>query len=99
MVQDWIYSVCMFVFAVALVPQIVEGFRRRAGAVSLWTSVPTSLALSALAITVWTSGYRFGAAMQSLCAWLWFVLVLQRMAWGGKPRRHEGHEAGRQIEC
>jgi hypothetical protein len=78
MVQDWIYSACMVVFVVALLPQVLVGVRY-GQTVSLWASVPTAIALYVLAGTVYTSGYVVGCLMQSCCAALWSVLAVQRI--------------------
>jgi len=85
MIQDAIYSVCMAVFVIAMVPQVLDGFRRRVGTVSLWTSVPTALTLCVLAVTVGTTGYVYGCVMQAVCAALWFELAFQRIAFGPPP--------------
>ena len=84
MIQDWVYASCMVVFIVALLPQVAEG-ARHGQTISLWTSIPTALALYVLACTVYTSGYVYGCLVQTSCAGVWTVLAIERFISGPPP--------------
>jgi len=40
--QDAVIMVVTFIFSLALIPQVIEGFKKKQGAITLWTSFPTT---------------------------------------------------------
>jgi len=80
--QDWVMGACVGVFLVALVPQVIQGFRWRAGFVTWPTSLLTGLCCCALGVCLWTLGARLTAALDMATGGLWLVLLAQRLIYG-----------------
>ena len=80
--QDAVLTACNVVFAYALVPQLVEGFRRRVGGVTIQTAALTTLALATIAACYFTLTLPFAGVLTTLAALCWAGLLVQRLAYG-----------------
>ena len=80
--QDWVMGGCVGIFMVALLPQVVQGFRWRAGFVTWPTSLLTGLCCCALGVCLWTLGARLTAVLDAAMGGLWLVLLAQRLIYG-----------------
>ena len=74
---------------VALLPQVIAGFRWRAGFVTWPTSLLTGLCCCALGVCLWTLGARLTAALDAATGGLWLVLLAQRLVYGA-PKQGAG---------
>lgn len=82
-VRDIILTVCSVAFGYALVPQVIHGFREKAGTVTIQTSAITGSALFAVPGVYFSLELWFAAAACAVTGALWMVLLGQRLAYGG----------------
>ena len=88
--QDWVMAVCSVGFTVALVPQVVKGFRDRVGYITLSTAALTTGGLALFAVALLTKGFWWAGSAEVLACGLWGVLLVQRFVYGpalGTARR------------
>jgi hypothetical protein len=64
---------------IALVPQVWEGFVKKKGFISPWTSAPTFIALYVMTIAYWTLGLFLSTIVLFVTGTLWLVLWVQRL--------------------
>lgn len=79
--QDLVIGGAGVVFAAALVPQALRGFRERQGLISAWTSVPTFLALFTMTVAYVTLGLFLSAVVLFVTGLLWLLLFIQRLVY------------------
>lgn len=77
--QDLVISIASATFAVALIPQVVHGFRSKVGPIKLVTSIPTCLGLFAIAYSVLTLGLIYSTITTAFTGTMWLILVIHRM--------------------
>lgn len=77
--QDVVISGAGLIFGVALLPQVWEGFAKKRGVISPWTSAPTFLALYAMTVAYWTLGLFLSTAVLFVTGTLWLLLFVQRL--------------------
>ena len=86
--QDMVMGLCTVGFAVALVPQVVHGIRKKHTTIQRATAMMTAALLVLFAICAWTLGLWFYCAANVLTAMLWGVLGWQ--AWWFGRREIQG---------
>ncbi len=77
--QDITLTIVGIIFTLSLIPQVIEGYRKKNGAVSLLTSVPTTIGLAIIAYTYTTLHLYFSAVMITITGILWLLLWIQRI--------------------
>lgn len=75
--QDLVISIASATFAIALIPQVVYGFKAKQGPMKLITAIPTFLGLFAIAYSVWTLGLIFSAVTTTITGVMWLLLAIQ----------------------
>jgi hypothetical protein len=76
--QDIVIAICALLFGYALIPQVVQGFRKKKGVMTLQTAVITTAGLYILAVCFLTLEMYFSMAMNFLTGTLWLLLLIQR---------------------
>ena len=76
--QDIVISVVSVIFCFALLPQVVEGFKIKKGAISYGTSIPIFLGLLAIGYTYYTLSLHHSVALTLIQAVFWLILIVQR---------------------
>jgi len=79
--QDIVLTICMIAFSYALVPQVIDGFRKKKGTINLQTSLITSLGMLVLTITYTTLDLYFSVIVSSITTVLWFTLLVQKIVY------------------
>ena len=80
MVQDYVMTAFGVFFAVALMPQVTAGFKRRPG-VTLFTSGVTALGLCVYTVCGVTLGLLFTPVVWGITATLWATILVQELLW------------------
>ena len=81
--QDVVISGAMILFAVSLVPQVYEGFKKKKGYITLKTSIPTVIGLVAILFAYLSLGLYFSTIICFLTMVMWLLLLVQRIIYGG----------------
>lgn len=77
--QDIIITIANLLFTYSLFHQVIYGFKKKKGLLTLTTSGLTTLGLYAMAISFLTLNLYFSAVVSSLNATLWLILLIQRV--------------------
>ncbi|GEM_PF-432426 len=89
MIQDVIMAICSIAFGLALIPQIIQGFRTRTGPITLLTSIPSAVGLYTCSVCAYTLGLHFTGAVWVVTATLWVLLLYQRIRYNDDPARKD----------
>ena len=81
-IRDVILAVCAIAFGYALVPQVMEGSRRRVGTITVQTGAITAVGLYTTAGVFLSLRLWFGGSACAVTATLWLMLLFQRLAYG-----------------
>ena len=79
--QDIVLSIVGIILTIALVPQVIEGFKRRKGYVTLTTSGPTFIGLYVTSIVFYTLSLFMTSILYSITGTLWLTLFIQRLVY------------------
>lgn len=82
MVQDIILAVVAVALGLALIPQLIYGFKTKKGLIEIKTGTITSLGLYTVAITFYTLDLIFSSIVNFFVATLWAILLIQRVKYG-----------------
>jgi len=77
--QDLVITISTLLLGYALIPQVVDGFKKRKGTVTIQTSLITALGLYTIAICLFTLGLYFSFIMNLFTGTLWAVLLIQKI--------------------
>ena len=77
--QDIVISIANIVFLVALIPQIIDGFKKKKGLINPWASSLTILALFSLCVTYFSLDLIYSCGICFSNALLWIILLIQRI--------------------
>ncbi len=77
--QDIVITVSIILFAYALIPQIVKGFRKRKQDILLQTSLITAIGMYAITIAYLTLGLIFSTITAAITGTLWAIIALQKI--------------------
>jgi len=80
--QDVLITIASIIFSVALIPQIVEGFKKRKGLITHATSIPTFIGLYLISFAFYTLSLYLSSIMAVIAGSLWLILFVQRLAYG-----------------
>ena len=90
--QDMVMAICSFGFALALLPQVLKGFRDRAGYLTLPTAGLTAAAVLAISVCRFSLALHYAGVVDGVVGGLWVILLLQRLRYG--PAVARGKEGG-----
>ncbi len=77
--QDIIITIANLLFTYSLFHQVIYGFRKKKGLLTLTASGLTTLGLYAIAISFFTLGLYFSSIVSVINATLWLILLIQRI--------------------
>ncbi|MBU1623116.1 MAG: hypothetical protein KKH52_01670 [Nanoarchaeota archaeon] len=77
--QDLVITIATFVFSISLLPQVLLGFKKKKGLITLATSGPTFLALYVVAVVYFTLSLYLSFVVGLITATLWLILFLQKL--------------------
>lgn len=77
--QDIVITISTLLLSYALIPQVIYGFKKRKGTVTIQTSLITTCGLYTIAICLFTLGLLFSSIMNLFTGTLWAVLLIQRI--------------------
>ncbi len=77
--QDIVISISTLLLGYALIPQVIEGFRKKKGLMNIQTAMITTLGLYTIAVMLLTLGLYFSFAMNFLTGTLWAILLIQKI--------------------
>ena len=97
MIQDVIMAICSIAFGLALIPQIIQGFKTRTGPITLMTSIPSAAGLYTCSICAFTLGLHFTGAVWLGTATLWVLLLYQRIRYRDEPSQKYFREGNPNI--
>ena len=75
--QDYLISIVSVIFSIALIPQVMIGFKKKKKSVSIQTSFPTTAGLYAMSMAFLTLGLYFSALTSLITGSLWYTLLVQ----------------------
>jgi len=91
--QDIVISIVVIIFSLALVPQVLHGFKYKSGAIRHSASIPTFTGLFVLTWTYTTLNLTFSAIFAFVTGMLWLLLFVQRIKYGeAKMAKETVHE-------
>ncbi|MDP3880879.1 MAG: hypothetical protein Q8Q32_01710 [bacterium] len=82
--QDIAITIASVVFTVALVPQLVYGFREKRASMQRITSIPTFIGLYVVAFSYFTLELYFSCAITSMAATIWLLFYIQTILYAKK---------------
>ncbi len=77
--QDIVITISIILFAYALVPQIIKGFKKRKQDIALQTSILTSAGMYAITIAYFTLNLTFSTIISAIGGTLWAVIAIQKI--------------------
>jgi len=77
--QDIILAICAFFFAIALIPQILAGFKNKMGLIVISSSIPTFICLYIISFTTLTLKLYYFAFMNFIVGTMWVMLFIQKL--------------------
>lgn len=80
--QDIVIASANIVFAYSMLVQVLFGFKRKKGFVTLTTSSLTTLGLVGMSIAMISLKFYASASILIFNAILWFTLIIQRIKYG-----------------
>jgi len=75
--QDITITIANIIFAYALIPQVMQGFKHKKGYINLQTAFLTTIGLYAMAIAFVSLNLIFSTIIVGINATLWFILLIQ----------------------
>jgi hypothetical protein len=77
--QDIAIAVINILTGYALIPQVYQGFKNKVGAITLQTSIITTITLFSFAIVFATLNMMLSATISTFNGILWALLLIQRI--------------------
>jgi len=77
--QDFVIMIINIIFSLSLIPQVIEGFKKKKGLIEFWTSIPTTLGLFVMSYTFFTLNLIFSSWLTFLTGILWLLLLIQKI--------------------
>ena len=77
--QDIVITISVILFGYALVPQIIQGFRKRKQDITLQTSLITAIGMYAITIAYFTLGLIFSTITTGITGTFWLIIALQKI--------------------
>jgi hypothetical protein len=79
--QDIIITLANLVFAYALVPQVIQGFKNKKGYINFQTGLLTTAGMYAMTFAFFTLGLTFSWIIGAFNATMWLILFIQRIVY------------------
>ena len=79
--QDIVITIANLMFTYSLVNQVVYGFKKKKGFLTITTSVLTFIGLYAMTVAFFSLSLYFSAIVAFINATLWFILFVQRVVY------------------
>lgn len=79
--QDIVISLANIVFALALIPQVIRGFKDKKGYLVLSSSIPTTIGLYVVSITFLSLNLIFSSIISFLVGTVWLTLLIQKLVY------------------
>lgn len=80
--QDVVIFVANLLFTYSLGNQVVHGFRKKKGFLTLQTASLTTIGLYSMAIAFFSLSFIFSAVILTINATFWLILLVQRIKYG-----------------
>ena len=77
--QDIVITISIIFFAYALIPQIIQGFKKRKQDILLQTSLITSIGMYAITIAYLTLNLIFSSITAAITGTLWAIIAIQKI--------------------
>ncbi len=77
--QDLVVGIVSFVFAYAMLPQIIYGFKKKRGVITYQFSVLNMICMVALIIAYYSLGLVFATAISVIIMIGWTILFIQKL--------------------
>ncbi|HLA22977.1 MAG TPA: hypothetical protein VJZ93_00385 [Candidatus Nanoarchaeia archaeon] len=77
--QDFVITICIVAFSYALIPQIIDGFRKKKSSINVQTSLITALGMCTLSIVYLSLNLIFSATIVFINALIWTTFLFQKM--------------------
>lgn len=77
--QDIVITISIILFGYALIPQIIQGFKKRKQDINLQTSLITAGGMYAITIAYLTLNLTFSTITTGITGTLWLILALQKI--------------------
>jgi len=79
--QDIVITVSVILFGYALIPQIIQGFRKKKQDINLQTSAITAGGMYAIMIAYLTLNLMFSTITVAITGTLWLIIALQKIVY------------------
>jgi hypothetical protein len=79
--QDIVITIASIGFSVALIPQVISGFKTKRKTINFSTALITFIGIYAMAVSFLTLGLYFSATMNFISGTLWFLLFIQSIVY------------------
>ncbi len=80
--QDVIVSLASIIFAYAMIPQIIYGFKTKKGLISIQFALLNIIAMIGLIVVYANFNLTYSTVLNVIITILWAVLLIQRLAYG-----------------
>ncbi|RLG10230.1 hypothetical protein DRN73_08335 [Candidatus Pacearchaeota archaeon] len=77
--QDIIITIVNFIFAYALIPQVIKGFKEKKAHIHFQTGLLNTIGMYAMAATFFSLGLFFSAIIGIFNATMWLFLFIQSL--------------------
>ncbi len=77
--QDIIITISIILFAYALIPQIIKGFKKRKQDIGLQTSIITAIGMYAITIAYLTLGLIFSTITAAITGTFGAIIAIQKI--------------------
>jgi len=79
--QDITIMVVNVVFIVSLVPQVLEGYKKKLGLIRLEASIPTAISVFVLTVVYFTLNLIYAGVLAMILGIIWVIFVIQRFVY------------------
>lgn len=77
--QDIIIMFANIILSISLIPQVLNGFKKKRGFITLWTSGPTTIGLFFITYCFFTLNLYLSTIIVLVSAILWMILFIQKI--------------------
>jgi len=79
--QDIFITFGSILLSIALIPQIIEGYKEKKGFITHGTTVPTFIGLYLISIAFYTLSFYLSSIVYYISGSLWLILFTQRLVY------------------
>jgi len=77
--QDTVITISVILFAYALIPQVIQGFKKKKQEITLQTSLITLIGMLAITITYFSLNLIFSTLTGAIAVILWTIIAMQKI--------------------